>query len=222
MTPPELLTLFRAEVDDTVAPYLWSDADAYAYMNQAQDEFARMQGGIADSTMTLDAAEGEATAEYSAKILKFRRAQRSSDFRKIDILNVEDLDNIVTDDYGTPLRYSLDDRVGPVRAMVIGMDELSVRWIDIPDADETVQLLVDRLPLEPLDEDSDAFEIRDEYQLDLLHGMKWRAYLKQDPETFDRAKSQEFFELFREAADAARRAQEKRRHKPRAVVYGGL
>jgi hypothetical protein len=228
MTPEALYDLFRSTVGDTALPYLWTEDEVYVYMTQAQTEFVRVMGGIADATtpeiVEIQAVEGEAFAPYSEKILKFRRAQRTSDFRKIDIVNVEDLDSYAVDDYGVnSSRYSLDGRVGPITVMVIGLEEAQVRWGGIPREDEIVSVIVDRLPLYDLTATcGHKFEVREEYHMDLLNGMKAHAFLKQDAETFDRAKAIEFKGLFDAAALVARDAQARRRHKPRLMAYGGL
>ena len=53
MTPAELLNLFRIEVDDQVEPYLWSDFEFYTYLNEAQNTFASLIGGIADQSSKI-------------------------------------------------------------------------------------------------------------------------------------------------------------------------
>ena len=50
MTSNELLDMFRRDVMDVRRPYLWTDEEIYAYMNDAYNMFARMTGGISDYT----------------------------------------------------------------------------------------------------------------------------------------------------------------------------
>ena len=55
MTTTELLALFRTEVSDLEAPYLWSDALIYSYIDEAQKQFCRDTYGIADArSYTID------------------------------------------------------------------------------------------------------------------------------------------------------------------------
>ena len=41
VTAQNLSDIFRAEVDDTVTPYLWSDIEVLGYIDEAQKAFAR-------------------------------------------------------------------------------------------------------------------------------------------------------------------------------------
>lgn len=227
MTPAALFAIFRSEVNDTALPYLWSDADVWSYMDHAQVEFVRGIGGIRDSS-TASVCQLAATAatkftQYHASILNFRRAQRASDFRKVDIIDYNDLETIGTDDYGSQRPYRLDNTQGPVQAMITGLEEQKVRWISVPDVDTTVEVIVDRLPLTTITgAGGDTFELRQELHLSLLHWMKHRAYSKEDAETFDKGKAQDFLQNHYGAVAAALEEQKRRRHKARTVQYGGL
>lgn len=226
MTPQELFDRFRSEVQDEEAPYLWSDTEVWSYMDWAHKEFVRLIGGVADSQSDITqitATEGLEFTEFSDLILKFRRAHRLTDFRKVDIVNLEDLDKFIADDYGLRAAGGLNDTQGSVRAMVIGMEENSVRWIDIPDTTVVIQLSVMRLPLyDIVGESGECFEVRREFHLDLLPGMQSRALMKTDAETFDDVKAAEYLKMFHLRANEALRTQDLRRHKNRVVAYGGL
>src|SRR5665647_2592591 len=50
MTSDELYALFRSDVVDATAPYLWTDVEVWNYMNDAYKSFVRKIGGIPDNT----------------------------------------------------------------------------------------------------------------------------------------------------------------------------
>ena len=53
MDSTALHDLFRSEVRDEATPYLWSDAEIYSYIDDAQKMFCRLQGGIADASSAI-------------------------------------------------------------------------------------------------------------------------------------------------------------------------
>ena len=84
MDSTALYELFRSDVRDDVAPYLWSDTEVYSYMDDAQKMFCRLQGGIADATSPvtrISVAVGDVFVQISPTILKLREARRSTDGR---------------------------------------------------------------------------------------------------------------------------------------------
>lgn len=226
MTPAEVLAQFRIEVQDQAEPYLWSDVELYRYMTEAQEMFCRLGGGIADSTtasiVEIEATISEEFSDISPKILKIRQARRAEDNRVIDIINFEDFErpSLITD-YGHSVTYNMDDTEGELQIMVTGMEQDKVRWYHIPAETQTVKLIVYRLPLYD-DITGQTIEIHSQHHMELIHWMKYRAYCKQDAEAYDRSKADDFKARFLESCDMAKREREKREHKPRAVVYGGI
>lgn len=226
MTPLELRDQFRIEIQDQAQPYLWTDDEVYRYMTDAQEMFCRLGGGISDSTSevtSITAAAGEPLTEISPRILKIRHARRESDNGTLELLNFEDFGRptLVTD-YGKTVSYQLDDQEGQVQGLIEGMEQDQVRWYMVPATDEQVRLIVYRLPMcELLTEDEDL-EIHSQHHLALIEWMKYKAYCKQDAEAYDRTKAEEFKKKFMDYCDLAKREREKREHKYRTVVYGGI
>ena len=224
----DLYSLFRREVRDLVTPYFWSDEEIYAYMNEAQNMFCRLQGGIADSTSVaaqIGVSSGDAFSDIHPRVLKIRHAQLASNNRELELLNFEDLETRVScDDYGQRSGFKLDSTEGPVKAMVLGMEPTKVRLLNIPQEDDTINLIVYRLPLEEITIPIGAqpLEIPEQHQRSLLYWMKALAYEKQDAETYDRGKAVEFGEKFRAYCDQAKAERERSEHKYRATAYGGL
>jgi hypothetical protein len=217
MHSSDLRDLFRADIDDAVAPYLWSDAEVASYMDDAQKMFCRLTGGIGDATSNLcsvDISAGEDLTTFDPRILKIRRMQRDSDSEKIEIINFEDLD---------ALRLKLDSQTGPVDRAIIGMEPYSIRWMKIPVVDDTASLIVYRLPLRTISPTvRSLLEIPEQHQRHLMLWMKSLAYAKQDSDTLDKTKAEKNETLFRNYCAAAKAEAERLRHTPRTVVYGGL
>jgi hypothetical protein len=235
MTAQELYDFFRSTVDDTVEPYLWSDTEVWAYMNDAQWMFCRLAYGISDaSTTSVVEVTVTAAEKFSAlhpSILQIRRAERASDGRPLSIVNFEDMDNpgAVRDDYGLtpafPRGSLLDSTAGPVNYMVIGMEDNKARWVSVPEVADTVNLVVYRGPLNELTVDTgpDAgLEIDKMHHIHLIDWMKRLAYGKQDAETFDTEESEEAGREFTGYCDQAKADWDRKRHKPRLISYGGL
>ena len=218
MTPAALLAMFRSEVKDAVAPYLWSDADVFQYIWDAEQMFCRLTNGITDAStaavVDIPVAAGATWLTLHASILKIRGATRTSDGAELTILNYEDL-------AGRGLRF--DGKKAPVSTVIVGMEENKLRLHAVASAVDAIKLLVFRLPLAAsYSAVSPSFEITATHHYHLLDWVKSLAYLKQDAETFDKSKSEECELRFRGYCEQAKREQDNKRHKVRSVVYGGL
>ena len=229
MTSDDLYALFRSDVVDAVAPHLWSDTEVWGYMNDAYRMFARLTGGIPDTTSALTRlalTPGVATNAVSPLILRFRSAYLLSDGTELKIINEADLPRLATSDYGqvNPARRNL--LTGKVTHMVTGMDRRAtsgtVRWVYIPDAEDTVQLSVQRLPLETVESGFEFPEIGEEHHEHLMLWMKARAYGKQDAECFDRGRRDEYTQAFRTYCAEAKAEWNRYRSHNMSVAYGGL
>ena len=228
MDSTALLELFRSDVRDQADPPLWSDVEVFSYMDDAQKMFCRLQGGIADASSAitqLTVPAGTVNATLSPRILKVREAHIAATGRSVEILNFEDLQTRGSggDDYGyRTIGYSLDMSTGSVTAMVVGMDANKARLIRIPEQSTTISLIVYRMPLDTIEEADQPLEIDEQHHPHLLLWMKHRAHMKQDAETYDRGRSDQFRAEFLAYCDQAKAERERREHKYRSVVYGGL
>jgi hypothetical protein len=226
MNAGELLDLFRKDTVDDTVPYLWSDAEAYAYMNDAYFMFVRLTGGIPDATSnvtTIDIVDGERDAAIDASILRVRQATLVSNDRKIHVINALDTECLTNDDYGIIRQTNNITTPGPVRHMITGLEEGLVRWVQVPEADDVCQLVVERLPLETITASDDEFAgVRVEHHYHLLKWMRHLAYRKQDADTFNLVKSDQEEAAFLAYCLQAKVEKETRRHKVRVVRYGGL
>jgi len=232
MNSGELYSLFRSDVADMAAPYLWTDTEVYTYMNDAYTMFVRMTGGIPDATSSITripVVVGQRDASVSPLILRFRQAYLLSNGAEVKIINEQDIASLVKEDYGVLQRLIIDNSAGQVRYMVIGLERSQsaglVRWIQTPAVADEVGLVVYRLPRDTLNEGNDEFtfsEINAEHIEYLLLHMKARAYGKQDAETFDRGRRDSYKAEFAEYCAGAVAEWDRYKHKTRVVAYGGL
>jgi len=223
----ELYDTFRSDVVDEAAPYLWSEDEVYRYMDDAYTMFVRLTGGIADFTSNatqVTVTAGDGVTDLHPSLLRVMQAFRASDNREVTVVNPTDLPTLFSEsDYGSVRPLMSDPQPGLPRFLVIGAQRGKARLLPIPSIDDTLNLVVYRLPLVKIVDDTHPLdEIQDEHHLHLLSWMKYHAYNKQDSETFDRTKAQEAEARFRAYCTQVKAEWERYKHKTRVVRYGGV
>ncbi|HEY9471114.1 MAG TPA: hypothetical protein VIQ76_16025 [Propionibacteriaceae bacterium] len=228
MTPGELLALFRTESRDLQSPYLWEDSEIYGYMNAAQEMFCRFTDGINDSTTSatqLTVTTGTPTVDLDPSLRRIRQARLLSTNQFLTILNPEDVElgNFVYDDYGIQRSSGIDlTATGTPRYLITGMDDTTARLSPIPIEDDTISMVVQRLPLVMVEGASDDLEVAERHHRYLLWWMQHLAHLKQDAEAYDRARSQMFRDMFQAYCAQVYAEQLRMQHKYRNMAYGGI
>lgn len=224
MSPEELLEQFRSDVQDTVKPYLWSDDEAYRYMQAAYRRFVRETGGVADFN-TAEVCEVEFSAadqfiDLHPSILKIARASLKSDGSKVEIKNITDMDTARGEaDYGGIAPIDLD-ATGYVRYLVIGEKRNVGRLVYVPTVADTLRLNVYRMPL---GEAKDGFEdVEEDHHTYLSLWMQYLAYSKPDPDTYDSRRAEIQKKEFLIYCQDVVLQWEKYKTKVRTVNYGGL
>ena len=164
-----------------------------------------------------------AYAEVSPLILKFREARLLSSGLKLTIVNHTDLPMTGGSDYGNIRSMYLNKMPGPVRYMLVGKQRKLVTWLQVPVEDDTVSLIVDRLPLDRIVGEGQGFvDIGEEHHEHLMLWMKSRAYGKQDADTFDRGRRDEYKKEFIDYCEFAKGEMARYKSKVRSVAYGGI
>ena len=161
-TAQDVIDEFRRRAVDQAKPYLWSDDEALVYLDSAYTDFVREIGGIRDSQSdlcTLQVTAGENIIPLDPRILKVVSA-KASDGRPLEVVGPRHHDALVK-----PVP-------GQLYSLITGEDDDSVRCMHIPVEDATLQLVIDRLPLEVVTEDS-TLEIRREHVPALVAGMAY-------------------------------------------------
>ena len=213
MNSTSLLSYWRTQVVDSLRPYLWSDEEAFVFMNEAQNQFCRLTEGISDATtpevVQVPVTIGEIFAPVHPSILNFRTASLLSTGGDVTIKNHTDV-------------RLWDNAAGSISTMIVGMEKNKVRWGKTPLLDDEVNLLVFRLPLTEITDVEQELEIEATHHASLSFWMSHLAYLKPDTETFDKQGSDRAKANFE--AYCFQAAAEQRRYKqyPRSIRYGGI
>lgn len=236
MTPADVITQFRSQVDDEAQPNLWTDDEVMLYLIDAQDMYVRLTGGIADVTVAaadvgspatrladLALTAGQPYTLHSPYILRIRSARLLTAARDVIVASEGDLQQVMVKDYGWVRGLTFDDAdTGNVDYGVLGIRENYVRWVKVPASVDTCRLHVQRLPYPRIVDEEDAFEIGEEHHLHLIKWMKHMAYSKEDAETYDKDLAAANEASFRRYCEQGKKERERRQYKPRTVVYGGL
>lgn len=224
MKPSQLYTKFRSDVVDVKEPFLWTKDDVWGYMADAQKMFVRLTLGLRDvsSKATRYAvAKGDPWITLHPSVMFVRSIKLTSTGTNLHVFSYEEV--VGSNDTPTPFPISVQhlDLPGPLKGVMIGMEEGKLRFTTVPEADDAVTLVIERLPLcDP--EDDEPFEIREEHHLHLLKWMKHLAFLKQDSETLDEKRAAAYKQEFEDYCAMALEEKKRRNHKPRLIAYGGL
>lgn len=208
MDSVEFIQYFREEAMDFELPPLWSDDLILRYLDEAQNRFCRETEGIEDSSSplcTIPVAAGQALVQLDPRILKLREAVVAESGRSLTLRSVES-----THGDGRP-------HDGEPRALVIGLGQGKARLTPVPTEPVTLQLSVFRMPLNPIKQLGDTTEVDDRYIPTLLLFALYRAYTRPDPDTADRARAEQFLQIFLAECAAAKREQGRVR-KPNGVA----
>lgn len=209
----DLVTIFRQDMMDQVEPYLWSDAEIYRYLAEAQDTFMDDTDYMASTeTFTYTAGDLEVTVPYY--ITKVRHA-RTADETPLDVNT-----KVEWDEYKAGTAWRSD--TGEVDTVISDLTTHKVRLYPIPTADGSFQLDVYRVAKTFVEEEDDLEVTDRNAQRVILLGARGHAYSKEDPETLDEEKALKYSALFEiKTSDWVARTQNARR-RPRVVAYGGI
>lgn len=212
MNTTELLAVCRQEVVDVETPYLWSDVLIYTYIDEAQKQFCRDTYGIEDSrTYSLSIAVGEEWYAISKNILKIRDAVDPATGKAVDLIAMEKM---------AEGRLRFDGVIGPLKALITGLEKNFVRAHPVPSIASTVELRVFRLPLDVAA--GDDFEIDAQHVLNLLYWVKYRMYSMQDADAGDPKRAAESKGLWDAYCARAKVEQSRVRRPVSNVTYGGI
>lgn len=217
MNAAGLVSLFRSQMEDQAQPYLWSDAEIYTYIDEAQDMFCRLVGGISDSTSAvtrITVRAGETYVPLANVILDILEAERSDGAT---------LRLVTRERAAEDSAYQARATAGPIAALGLNFDAGSLRVLPVPEADDVISLSVSRLPLEEVTAGGNQdLEVDRQHHYSLLYWMKALAYQKEGAETFDRGRAEENVAAFRAYCSEASIERIQREYTPGIVAYGGL
>ena len=183
MTINEIITFARGQLDDTIEPYRWSDDELALYLNNTVNELCRESRVLKDATSAITQIPVVAdTQSYviDKSIVSIVRVRLT-----LGIKNLIGIDESVADDFvtnwetstGTPRYYIHDSDIS----------QQAIKLIPTPIVDDTLNLVVYRLPLTivSMAVAADELEIPAEYHGKLFVGMYKQAYDKHDSDTYD-------------------------------------
>lgn len=213
MNTTELLAVGRQELFDLELPYLWSDALLYTYIDDAQKQFCRLTYGIEDARSFKITIKADGTEWYAVdpRILKIRDTINTATGKPVDMLAVEKMNSSY---------MKFDGTVGPIKALITGMEKGMVRAYPKPNEAAVIELRTFRLPADVAV--GDDFEIDPQHVLNLLYWVKYRAYNVQDAETSDKNKAASNKAEFEAYCAWAKVEQSRARRPVSSVTYGGI
>jgi hypothetical protein len=199
----EFIKMVRtSDIDDAAKPYMWSDDELHDFAVDAQNEACRRGRLIVDS-LTDRICRMPLTTEMhyklSPRILFIRRVKLSDYSVPLKKLRLRDLDRD---------RPGWQTHTGLVRHWMTGFSSGYLTVYRKPDAVTyptmpSIELTVVRLPLQDPGLD-DEFEIHPRLHRSLRHWVDYRAYDKEDGDTYDPRKAANALALFeREFGEAS-------------------
>lgn len=212
MNNSELIAIFRDESGDVEQPYVWSDALLHTYVNDAQKQFCRLTYGIEDGrSFVLNIQPNMIWYEIDPLITKLRDAINPATGRSVPMIAVEKM---------AENSLAFDNTVGPLKALITGIEKNYVRALPTPSVASVVELRTFRLPFDMTV--GGSFEIDDQHVLNLLYWVKYRAYSIQDPDARDEKKAALCKAEFEAYCAKAKVEQSRIRRPVSTVTYGGL
>lgn len=175
------IQLAREATQDTVEPYIWTDAEWAEFADDADLEAARRAHLLVDSSSPVARAvvtAGDPIVRLDPRVLFIRRARLASSSVPLQMRVTRRMDDEVagweTAKPSTPQVLIPDWETG------------TVRLYPPPSQDDELMLTVVREPLAEMGGDPAAeSEIPRRYQRALIEWMKYRAYSKPDTQSFD-------------------------------------
>lgn len=190
MEAGDLLTKFRVRVDDLAEPPLYSDEEAYAFLNDAVRQAALRKRLLLDNSTSdvcvyaVDAGtEGIATVALHSRVLAVRSARWSGSTTPLALTTLKVMDQDrpewPTETAGLPTRLIVDRESGKIDL-----------W-PVPAEAGTLTLAVWRLPLdtEACEAETDEPVVDEAFHIDLIDWMEHLAYLQKDSEQNDPARA---------------------------------
>jgi hypothetical protein len=181
MTLAQLIAQFRASANDAVAPFLFSDAAVTGWLNEAQDEACVRSLLIPDWSTTavcsIAVTAGTSTYAAHASIINITRAAFTP--TDGDEVLLHQTDAFTLDRTRSHWRTDTDEPRDFIHT------DTKIRLGCIPEANGTLALEVNRLPLVAMTASTDTPEISARHHRNLIPWALYRAFSVPDSETLD-------------------------------------
>lgn len=202
MKARKIIDLSRSWLDDTIAPYLWTDTELLIYLDQAQQEACRRERLLFDDAYSISVTSGTATYTLDSGLVVLDKVR----YNDIPLVwrTIEEMDK-----ESQTWKTSTADE--PTQFVVRGF---TLTVIPVPSANYTLEYEGYRLPDAEINDLEDTPEIPAEFHHDLAHWVCHEAFLKHDAESYDKNKSDyhlaSFERMFGRPVPAGVRANQRR------------
>ena len=187
MTLEDFLSYVREEfLEDTVLPYLWSEAILLQTANLAESEACRRAELLIDNT-SYPITTVATTSEYSldTAILNIHRMHYADNTGEIKHKLLSYLKS----------NYILEDQPGKPSIYIYSATD-KIKLLPVPDEEYIISITASVLPVNRAKSILDSFEIGEKYQADLAYFVAGRAFNSPDIDKRDKDKSLEMFAMF--------------------------
>lgn len=209
-TLAQWISRWRARLDDTLEPYLWSNDELTEYVDTLQKQLVAEMPILEDredaTICNISLVQGDGSIDLSMqRILRIEKAWIDGEVSPLTIVSSAYMDAYYGDWQGVDTTVAQNT---PTVLVTQGMGT-GKAWLYPPlaSATGTLKMLVYRLPLLDLgygDHSSEYLEI-DKYAHLLIHGILQQAYLKQGADTYDPKRSDRHGILWRADEEKIRR-----------------
>lgn len=187
MNVAQLIQQLRYDLDDTVAPYLWSDTELLNYLNEAEREACRRAKLLKDSQTTaicrITLSDEDDLIALDSRVLHVLRARISDQDDPLTKMRRDQLDACrpgwETETSGTPEYWLMDTDTGYIRL---------VPPINITSGTYYAYLHVIRLPSSDMAVGGSP-EIAARWHMSMRHWALYQAWMKQDEDTYNPQKA---------------------------------
>lgn len=191
MTLQQLITAFRAQANDKVEPYFWSDEEVTSYLNSAQKE-ASIRGRLIlevvdPDVCVIDVSEGQSIYSLHETLYELvhviYKANGETSGSRISIRSTEDMDAAFPSDWR--------DKAGLPKYAV--QADKWIRLVPTPDSDGLLLIEGYRVPklMNLVDADTVAPEISELHHEHLINWALHKAFSIPDAEGFDPQRAQD-------------------------------
>ncbi len=184
MTLGDLIGAFRDEAGDKVNnPYFWPTKQLTKWANEGETEACRRAQLLIDSTSpscSVPVVAGTPVVGLDPVVLCVMRARMDANPLPMAFQTLRDMDACA---------LGWESVTGKPVVCVTDYQSGAIRLYPSPSEDGTLLLTISRLPSYQMESDTDEPEIRPEHHPALVQWMLYRAYAKQDADTFDPRKS---------------------------------
>lgn len=234
LTARKVLEKFRDEVGDPEIPgvdedpshpdmdSLWKNSEIYGYMDEAQAWLARRAYLLVDN-FELPIKADESLVDLPEEFYEPRRAKVKGQNHTLTLLNLNELQSAVREDYGVRGVDDWEEVTGPPQLGVLDHTPGKIRLVPIPVEAGTLSLNAFIEPSEAITGSASYLALSNREQVrTILHWMKKLAYSKQDADVLDLQRAQSFEREGIAAADELMSEQRRRTRRSGTVRYGGL